>query len=399
MMRHAALAVGLALGAGACKDETAPTPAAAPAASASAKGNPDNAAGDEGRAEGAKTSATHGVGASPADTSPADTSPAGTNPAGTNPAGTQGNRKSRFADLTREVIDNARAAANEPMRLVPDSAGFALQVRLPALLAHPEAKQLWQKAEDSEAGFKQAMDIVRTCLGGLEAVDELVVGFDLDDHLILVGRGKGLGTATTWRCFQKEATARGDSLDLELTGIPRGEGPQLRETDKSPAEASQGYFPNDETFVMVSHEWDEQAQALLKGEGTPAIEGRLAPSTTRAKPDYTVWMVGRWDDAQSKDLPETIRGIEDMALSMNIEDGALLVDLSADAGEASDATRVRERLQSEFDQFKGMLSIFGIPGSVAPKIVFKSEDDRVSLAFTLTSGELEGLRTGIERSF
>lgn len=377
-VRHAVLGVGLALGASACKDEAATTPAAAPAAEAAAATPDDHR----------ETAAEAG--------DPAKGGPEEGDPAKGDPAKDPGRRG--LADLTREVIDQARTTANEPMRLVPDAATFAMQVQLPAVLAHPEAQFLWQKAEDSEAQFKQAMDVVRACLGRLEAIDEVVVGFDLDDHLILVARGKGLGTDATWRCFERETSSRGDSLDLEITGIPRGEGPQLRESDKSPAEADRGYFPDDDTFVMLSHEWDADVQALLGGETKPAIEARLAPPTTRAKPDSTFWMVGRWEDTAASALPETIRGIDDMALSLNIEDGALVVEVSTDAGEAADATRVRERLQKEFDEIKGMLGMFGLPGTVAPKIVFEGEGDLVTLAFTLTQSELEGLRAGIERT-
>ncbi|MCA9712681.1 MAG: hypothetical protein KDK70_43030, partial [Myxococcales bacterium] len=304
-----------------------------------------------------------------------------------------------LASLTRDVIAKARSTAGEPIRLVPDSAWFAVQVQIPAVLAHPELAALWQKAEDSEAEFHTAMEAVRTCLERLEAVEELVLGFDTNDHLVMVGRGKDLGTDATWRCFDREAAARGKSLGLEITGIPRGEGPQLRENDKTPDEADVGFFPDDDTFVMVSHEWTTDLQALMRGDTKPAVEERLAPALGRAKLDSTLVLVGRLETGSSSALPEPIRGITDVALSIGLEDDALVIDTSVDAGEEADATRVRDGLQRQFDEMESMLGMFGIPATLGPKIEFLSEGDRVSLAFTMTRDELEGLRRGLETSF
>jgi hypothetical protein len=297
--------------------------------------------------------------------------------------------------LTRDMIATVRRTDGTPLRLVPDAAQFVARARPAVLLGHPEAKAAWAKAEESDASFKTGMEVVRACLPGLEAFEDVVIGFDDAKHVVLAARAPGLGTDAKWRCFQSETILRGKPFEVTITGTARGEGPQLRSD-----EGDLGYFPDDDTLVMVSKEWDADVTARLRGEGTAAIEGGLAGVMGRIEPDDPLWLVGRITGmAESGLAGSPMAGIDDVAFDVRIEGDELAFTTSVDAGEAADATRMRDELQRQLDQFKSVLPVMGVPSSVADEIAFVAEGDLVSMRLTMSGDELRSLREGIERTF
>lgn len=298
-----------------------------------------------------------------------------------------------LAGITREVIDEAKRTESEPLRLVPDAAHFLIRARPAALLAHAELEALWTKTETADASMKGAMDVVRACMERLETIDDVVLGLDDEGNGVLAAHGKGLGTEATWRCFQTEASARGRAFDITITATARGEGPQLREST-----GDLGYFPNDDTVVLVSKEWDAAVLERLRGAGTPATEGSLAGVFGRIRRDDALWVAGRVTGKSKSELSSTpMAGIEDVTFDLRMEGSDLVLATTADAGEAADASRMRDELQRQFDQFESMLPMLGLPTTVGPKIEFATEGDLVSLGFTLTEAELRGLRETLGR--
>jgi hypothetical protein len=298
--------------------------------------------------------------------------------------------------LTREVIDTARRAVGDPVLLVPDAALFVVRARPAVLLGHAEAQAVWAKLEESQASFKTAMDVMRACLGRLEAIDDVVIGFDDAEHFVLAAHATALGTEATWRCFQTETVARGKPFELAITGTARGEGPQLRSDDGD----GFGYFPDDDTVVMVTKEWDADVQARLRGEGKAAIEGGLAGTVARIQQDDPLWVVGRIAGKSEAGLASSaMAGIDDVTFELRLEGVDVLLSTSFDAGEAADATRVRDGMQTQLDQVKSMLPVMGMPSSIVPKLAFVAEGDLVKFDLSLTGEELKSLREGIERMF
>ena len=303
--------------------------------------------------------------------------------------------KSGLAGLTKDLVDQARRTTSETTRLVPASAEYLVRMRVAELLAYGPATELWRKAEDTEEEFRTAVDVMVACMARLEVFEELTVGFDSDEHKVLIAHAVGLGKDDTWRCFQEKTVGRGKTWDMQITGTPRGEGPQLLTDD-----GNRGYLPDDDTLVLVSKEWDAEVSALLAGEGTPAVEGPLAGPVARVPADSPLWLAGRVGAKASAGLEGSpFAGMTDISFSLRIEDEQVSVSTSIDAGEAADATRMKDELTTQFAQFEGMLPMFGFPSTVGPKIVFETEGDLVSLDFTLTKSEIDGIRGGIERTF
>lgn len=370
-MRHWVCVISLGLASGACKDEV--TPEAAPVAAEPTTPKKDDASDD------AKAGADDGVGLF-LKRQTVEVAPP---------------RPGGLAGVTREMIDTVRRKETSPVRLVPDAADFVVRARPAVLLAHAEAQAVWAKAEESDPSLRTAMEVVRACLGKVEAFDDVVLGFDDEQHLVLAAHAKGIGTDAVWKCFQTETTARGRPFDLVTTGTARGEGPQLRGDD-----GSVGYFADDDTIVMVTKAWDADVQARLRGEGTAAIEGSLAGVVARIGQDDPLWVVGRLGGKPELELVGTpFAGIDDVAFALRLEGTDLLLDTTMDAGEAADATRVRDEIHRQLDPVKSMLPMMGVPSSLVPKIAFVAEGDLVKLGLSLTSDELRGLREGIARTF
>lgn len=320
------------------------------------------------------------------------------NPAGTGEPGdpTKPSHAGGLGGLTRELVATARRTVGDPVRLVPDAAQYVLRARPAVLLGHAEAQAVIAKAETTNPQFKAVTDAVRACLGTLEAVDDVAIGFDDAEHVVLAAHAKGLGTEATWRCLQTESIARGRSFELAITGTARGEGPQLRSSDGDGI----GYFPDDDTMVMVSPAWDADVQARLRGAGTAAVEGSLAGTMARIHQDDPLWLAGRITGLAEVGLASTpMAGIDDVAVDLRLEGVDLLVTTSVDAGEPADATRMREAVQTQVDEFKAILPALGLPASIGPKLSFVAKGDVVELDLSLTGDELRSMREGIERTF
>lgn len=301
-----------------------------------------------------------------------------------------------LADLTRELVADARRKASDPPLLLPDAAHFVLTTRPAELLAQEQLGALWATAEGKNAEMALAMDVVRACLGRLEAFERLAIGWDDQGHAAVVGRAKGLGTEAMWTCLRDQTKQRGKPFELELTKTPRGEGPQLRESDGEDL----GYFVDDDTVVLLSREWDAEVSPRLRGEGTPALEGQLAPAAGRVSRDAPLWLVGRVSEKTARGMAGSpTAGVTDLALSITLPDGDLQLHFDGDAGEPADATRVRDELTTQLESIRSVLPVMGLPASVGPKIAFETEGDLVSLRLLLTREELRGLVEFVARTF
>lgn len=298
--------------------------------------------------------------------------------------------------LTRELIESARRTVGDPVRLVPDAAQYVMRMRPPVLLGHPDAQAVLAKVESTDPRLEAVTSAVRACLGTLDALDDVVLGFDDAKHVVLAAHAKGLGTEATWRCLERESVARGRSLELVITGTARGEGPQLRSSDGDDV----GYFADDDTMVMVSTSWDADVQARLRGEGTAAVEGGLAGTMARIHQDDPLWLAGRIAGLAELGLADSpMAGIDDVAVDLRLEGVDLLVTTSVDAGEAADATRVRDDLQRKVDEFKAVIPALGLPATLGTKLAFVAAGDVVTLELSLTGDELRSMRETIERTF
>lgn len=299
-----------------------------------------------------------------------------------------------FSGLTRELIEKARHSVGNPVLLVPDAAPYVARLRPAVLLGHAEAQAAFTKGEESDPSFKIAMDVTRACLGRVEALDDVVIGFDEAKHMVVVLHAKGLGTDATWRCLQTETVARGRPFELGTTGTARGSGPQVTSPD------AVGWFPDDDTLVVASNEWKAEVEARMRGEGTAAVEGALAATMKRIQVDDPAWLAGRVMGPSASALTgSAFSGIVDLAIDMRLDGEDLVIATSFDAGETADATRLRDEIQKQVDQMKSMLPLLGFPATVGPKLSFVAEGDLMKLDLTLTRDELRGLREGIERSF
>ena len=86
-----------------------------------------------------------------------------------------------------------------------------------------------------------------------------------------------------------------------------------------------------------------------------------------------------------------------MAFGVRIDGSDLRVTTTADAGEAADATRMRDDLHRQLESFKSMLPMLGVPATLGSKLAFVTEGDLLSLDLTITSDELRSVRETVGR--
>jgi len=309
----------------------------------------------------------------------------------------EGPNKGGLTDITQKVIDEARQAAGDPLRFVPDTADFVAQVHPPALLAYGPIADLWSKLEADDHDSHVAMNTLRSCLGSLEVFDTVVVGFDTQGHIALVAHAEKLGTDETWQCMRSRTIVESETWDLKITGTARGKGPQLLSDD-----GDLGYFVDDHTLVMISKEWEAEVGALLEtGVGTPAIEGRLAPPMGRITRDDPLWVVGVIEASALTGISAgtPFGGAKDLSFGLRIEGDDIALATAFDAGQDSDAITMRDQLEQKFDEFKSILPMMGFPATIGPKIKFEREGDLVSLDLSLTRSELEAIESGVTGMF
>ncbi|MCH9688084.1 MAG: hypothetical protein K0V04_42025 [Deltaproteobacteria bacterium] len=302
--------------------------------------------------------------------------------------------KSGLTDLTRAVVEDARRSVTEPLRLIPSGAHFIGQFRVGPTLAYPPTAKLWEEGEKKQVEFGIAMDVLRTCLGSLETIEDISFGFDSESHLVVVGRGKGLGTQEQWRCFERTTIAKDKEFDFVFTGTAQDQGPQLMSSDDP------GFFVGDDTVVLIDGDWRTEFEALRAGTRKPAIEGPLAAAVARVNTESPFWMAGLSEGPLVAALDDgALHEMEDFTFAMQIEDDQLRVAINADAGQPSDAKAARDELQHTFDEFKAVLPTLGLSSSFSSRVKFEVEGDEVSVAMSFEPSEIESMRTTLEGLF
>lgn len=388
-MRAPVLSIGLLVAVtGACKDEPNTTAAAGDGAGAEAGAN---AAGDAAKAEGGEDGAKADGGAEGGAEDGAEGGASGDQTEG----GDATHGKGGLAGLTLDLVDQARRSNRDLARYVPDSAEYLVRLRFAELFAYEPFTEIWRKVEARNEGFRTGVSALLECMVSLERFEDVVIGFDSEEHLVLAVHAEGLGKDETWRCLESVARSRSKDWDMVLTGTARGDGPQLVSDD-----GDHGYFPDDSTLVMTSKAWDAEVVALLAGTGTPAVEGQLAAPAGRIAPETPLWLAGRIGSSAATEMTGTpFVGMVDISLAVRIADDDLAFAATFDAGEVADATRMKDELTRGLKEMEGFFPILGFPATFASSLTFETEGDLVSLDFSLTKSDVGNIYDAIGTSF
>ena len=303
-----------------------------------------------------------------------------------------GSKKSGLSGLTSEIIDEARQGTNDPVLLLPSSTDFLISLEPGRLLSSPGLEALWKLAVSKSDDLRDGARVFSSCMGRLESLDRLVIGWNNYGKLAMVAEGKSMGTVLMWECFERKSS----SWDLQITHNERGSGPQLLAHDSG----DRGYFLDKDTVVFTSGEWDDELSARIYGKGTPGIQGRLAETAKRIDPEHAFWLVGLIDSDMRADIGSaSLKNFNDVALSIELKRDDIGLRLSGDTGSMGEAIRTRDELEKEYDGFKAMLPMFGTPMSLTEKIEFERDGSEVHLNFDIREDELESMADTIKSKF
>ena len=281
--------------------------------------------------------------------------------------------------LTKGVVDGAKKdKARDPLMLLSTRATMIFQARPAALYGIDGFADAVDYFADKSAETKNAMSAMTTCGLPPKTVESVTVGVDADNDGALVVRGPSWGDIEKWRCVRTELKALGGSADFEID--KDGEASYLR------SGSDQIWFPDDETLVLFDENWERDTKAILAGTSTETLSTMpIAAVMDRVNVDEPVWGAVILPKSQLDGTP--MAGMTEIWGALAIGD-ELDLTIAGKTDSADRAKEMRDQVQKQWDEVKGMAAAFGIPASLTSKIEFKAVDDVAKFHMRATPKEL-----------
>lgn len=281
--------------------------------------------------------------------------------------------------LTKGVVDGAKKdKARDPLMLLSAKATMVFQARPAALYAIEGFADAVDYLGDKTPELKNAMSAMSTCGLDPKTIETVTIGVDADDDGALIVRGPSWGDIEKWRCMRTELKALGGSADFEID--KDGEESYLR------SGSDQIRFPDDETLVLFDEKWERDTKEILAGTSTKKLsEMPIASVIDRVNVEEPVWGAVILRTSQLDGTP--MAGITEIWGALAIGD-ELDLTIAGKTDSADRAKEMRDEVQKQWDEVKGMAAAFGIPSSLTAKIEFKAVDDVAKFHMRATPQEL-----------
>lgn len=266
------------------------------------------------------------------------------------------------------------AAMLDALALVPDSASFVAALDAEALIGTELARISLEKLADGEFGtFVRATE---SCAVGPQAWHFVVIGSNATspDEQVVIASAVGLGREPALRCLLDQAMARDPQRSLELV---QDDGRWVIEGNPSVRFVA----VSENTVAAVGQSWTGAFDERLASAVTPTNRGSLGQALphidTRAPAFFATVGPGGQDVSSYRFLTGELRfthGLEGSAI-LHYEDGAPT---------EQHATAIRQQIR----EFIPILSILGIPRTLAETVQVSSQGASVSLSFHATAAEV-----------
>lgn len=281
--------------------------------------------------------------------------------------------------LTKGVVDEAKKdKARDPLMLVSTKATMIFQARPAALYAIDGFADAVDYLGDKTPEMKNAMSAMSTCGLDPKTIESVTIGVDADDDGALIVRGPSWGDIEKWRCMRTELKALGGSPDFEIE--KDGEESYLR------SGSDQVRFPDDETLVLFDENWERDTKEILAGTSTNKLsEMPIASVIDRVNVEEPIWGAVILPTSQLDGTP--MAGITEIWGALAIGD-ELDLTIAGKTDSAERAKEMRDEVQKQWDEVKGMAAAFGLPSSLTSKIEFKAVDEVAKFHMRATPKEL-----------
>jgi hypothetical protein len=283
------------------------------------------------------------------------------------------------------AVPACKGAASDPLKLVPSQASVLAAVDVKGLMSSKLYSDNRDQLETGEA--KEMIEALKACNVDQTSLERLTVGADpASEGVVVVVSGKGLGKADTLTCVAgkvKEKSGKDPWTLEEKDGAKTlniGEGEAV------------GYLVSDDLVAVASANWAGAVKELIDGKGAAAVDGNLKALVGRAPKDKPLWFAGLMPADAAAGLKGTPgENVKDFSGGLDLANG-LAFALAAGVGTPESATALKDELQKQFDQFKGLAVAGGVPQPVIDSVKIAAEADAVTLAAALTHADIDALK-------
>ena len=179
---------------------------------------------------------------------------------------------------------------HDPIALVPNGAQMMFEISVSSVLDAEHVADAFDKAEEDAKDLphyeeaREAFAGIAECGYELASLDRIAGGITMDDNMVLIATGTGIGSEEKLRCLAEN--------DAESATVQRNGRTAfvLERMDGSPE--SIVYFVSDDLVLLVDPVWEPQVLELLEGRGTPARDGNLSGPYADVDPSDDIWFAG-----------------------------------------------------------------------------------------------------------
>jgi len=295
------------------------------------------------------------------------------------PKGIGGAGKKGLVALTKGVVDGAKEEkARDPLMLLSAKATMVFQLRPAALYGIDGFSDAVDYFVDKSPEAVNVVAAMKTCGLDPKTAESVTLGIDADDDGALIVRGPSWGDVGKWRCVRTEIIALGGSPEFEIE--KDGEQSYLR------SGTDQVRFADEETLVLFDEKWSRDIKAILAGTPGESLTDRpIGAVIERVNVEEPVWGAVILPKSELDGTP--MAGMTEIWGALAIGD-ELDLTIAGKTESADRAKEMRDAVQKQWDEAKGMAAAFGIPSSLTAKIEFKSVDDVAKFHMRATPKEL-----------
>lgn len=268
-----------------------------------------------------------------------------------------------------------------PTKLIPDSATVMAHIDLQAIAK----TKYWQdamKLSQANPDFKKQMDALNGCNIKPEGLKSVTIGTDAKDKVAAVLAGDGVGKVENLECMVNKLKEEGE----EGASIADKDGKKILLLEQD-GEKMEGHPIDENTLVFTQEAWAPEVTKLAGGDGTAAVEGKLATVVGRTDTSKAVWFAahsGAWADnpmaaGQAKDLL-------DVGGTVDFTSGVALTLAIA----STNADKAKE-LKTGLDAMMPQAAVLGVPKVVTDKLKIEQKDAIVTATLALTDEEVASL--------
>jgi hypothetical protein len=272
-------------------------------------------------------------------------------------------------------------------KLIPDAATMVGGADIKAVLASKAYTE--NKALIETGDTKEFLDAATACNLGTDKWKSVVFGGDTTkQQFAIVVNADGIGKEENLTCINgkmKEKSGK-DAFKIEDKDGKK----QLTMDD-----GGVGYIVNEGTLVVATKDWAAPVKELVDGKGKSVFDGALKDVIARADTGKHVWVAGTLPAEMLKGSPG--EGAKDATASLDLS-GGVGVAASVGFATADEATKKKDELQKQFDQFKGMAGGMGVPQTVVDSVKIDASGTTVTLAAKATEDDLSKIKEGVAKA-